>query len=233
MRCSDPSQVQAIFRSENVAHRQEATLKSAEVITFACAGPLGPESAASSTIQVEVLVHSSKVIRHVTLAEWLRHPAIVMFEWEAVQTGKGRPYSGSSSIEPLQIALRLQRSRPNLYRTAFPPNNPRQGDREARCRSAGGRRRRWRGGFYHTRCKRPQTRQRPGTFCRRGGPRQTPRSCRREGWWQGREGWWQGQEGWWQGRIRCCLTGRPWLRKPSNSTRWEGAIFTKQFTCIY
>ena len=34
MRCSDPSQVEAIFRSENVAHSQEATLISAEMITF-------------------------------------------------------------------------------------------------------------------------------------------------------------------------------------------------------
>jgi hypothetical protein len=33
MRCSDRAQVEAIFSSENVAHRQEATLKS----TFACA----------------------------------------------------------------------------------------------------------------------------------------------------------------------------------------------------
>ena len=39
MICLDPSQVEAIFRSENVAQHQAATLSSAEVITFASAGP--------------------------------------------------------------------------------------------------------------------------------------------------------------------------------------------------
>jgi hypothetical protein len=65
IRCSDPLQVETIIRSENVAHRQEATLRSADVITFAfaCTGPRGPESAASGTVQVDVLVHSSKNIR--------------------------------------------------------------------------------------------------------------------------------------------------------------------------
>jgi hypothetical protein len=46
--CSDPLQGIKIFRSVNVAHHQEATLRSADVIKFACAGPSGPESAASS-----------------------------------------------------------------------------------------------------------------------------------------------------------------------------------------
>ena len=59
MGCADLSQVEAIFRSENVAHRQQATIRSAQAITFAC------ESAASSTVQVEVLVHSSETIRRV------------------------------------------------------------------------------------------------------------------------------------------------------------------------
>jgi hypothetical protein len=68
LRCSDPLQVETIFRSENVAHRQEATLRSADVITFACAGPSGPASAASST---DVLLHSSKHIRRVMLDSWL------------------------------------------------------------------------------------------------------------------------------------------------------------------
>ncbi|MEI7974037.1 MAG: hypothetical protein WCH11_06705 [Bdellovibrio sp.] len=58
MSCLDLSQVETIFRSEHVAHRQETTLGLAEVITFAYGR--GPESAASSTVQVEVLVHSSK-----------------------------------------------------------------------------------------------------------------------------------------------------------------------------
>jgi hypothetical protein len=39
IRCSDPLQVESILRSENVAHRQDATPSSADVISFACAGP--------------------------------------------------------------------------------------------------------------------------------------------------------------------------------------------------
>ena len=73
MRCADLSQVEDIFRSENVAHRQQATLRSAQAITFACAGPRGPESAASSIVQVEVLVHSSEMIRRKTLEGRWRH----------------------------------------------------------------------------------------------------------------------------------------------------------------
>ena len=46
MSCTDASQVEAIFISDHVAHCQETTLESAEVITFACAGPCGQESAA-------------------------------------------------------------------------------------------------------------------------------------------------------------------------------------------
>ena len=102
MRCSDLKQVAAIFSSENVAQHRQATLMSAKVITFACADPLGPESAASSTIQVEVLVHSSNNIRRRTLESWLhpaQHDQIVMFEWEAVQTGQGRPYSGNPTVQ--------------------------------------------------------------------------------------------------------------------------------------
>ena len=45
--CLDPSQVEAIFRSENVALHQAATLNSAEVITFACAGEASPISMSS------------------------------------------------------------------------------------------------------------------------------------------------------------------------------------------
>jgi hypothetical protein len=90
LRCLDPLQVEPIFRSEIVAHRQEATLRSADVITFACAGPSGPASAASSTVQVDVLVHSSKHIRRVTLESWLdpaQFPQVAEFRWKAIQTG--------------------------------------------------------------------------------------------------------------------------------------------------
>jgi hypothetical protein len=50
---SDSLQVESISRSENVAHRQEATLpslRSADVISFACAGPMGHESATLSSV---------------------------------------------------------------------------------------------------------------------------------------------------------------------------------------
>jgi hypothetical protein len=96
MRCSDSLRVETIFRSVNVAHRQEATLGSADVISLACAGPRGPEPAAFSTVQVDVLVHSSKHIRCVTLEAWMnsaQNPEIAKFEWEAVQTGKGKSSS--------------------------------------------------------------------------------------------------------------------------------------------
>ena len=100
--CSDPSNVEAIFRSENVAHRQAATLRSADVITLACAGPRAPETAASSTVQVEVLLHSSTHIRRTTLEAWLdpaRNPKIEKFEWSAIQTGKGYPYSRDPTVQ--------------------------------------------------------------------------------------------------------------------------------------
>ena len=102
MICSDPSDVEAIFRSENVAHRQAATLRSADVITFACAGPRAPESAASSTVQVEVLLHSSNHIRRTTLEAWLdpaQNPQLEKFEWNAIQTGKGHPYSRDPTVQ--------------------------------------------------------------------------------------------------------------------------------------
>ena len=102
MRCSDLKQVAAIFSSENVAQHRQATLMSAKVITLACADSLGPESAASSTIQVEVLVHSSNKIRRGTLESWLhpaQHDQIVKFAWEAVQTGQGRPYSSNPTVQ--------------------------------------------------------------------------------------------------------------------------------------
>jgi hypothetical protein len=93
--CSDPLQAETIFRPANFVNRHRATLGSADVITFACAGPRGPEAAASSTVQVDVLVHSSKSIRRVTLDAWMDsapNPRIAKIEWEAVQTGKGKSY---------------------------------------------------------------------------------------------------------------------------------------------
>jgi hypothetical protein len=92
--CSDPLQAETIFRSANVVNCQESTLGSADV-TFACAGPRGPEAATYSTVQVDVLVHSSKSIRRVTLDAWMnstQNPQIAKFEWKAVHTGKGKSY---------------------------------------------------------------------------------------------------------------------------------------------
>ena len=62
MRCSDLSQIQDVFRSENVAGHQEATLRLADVVTFqvAYAALWVWESATSNTAHIEVLVHSKR-----------------------------------------------------------------------------------------------------------------------------------------------------------------------------
>ena len=104
MRCSDPEQVEEIFRSGDVAHRQLNTLGLASVISFSCASsaPFEPESAASNTMAVEVLVHSSKMIRHGTLEAWLDpflNPRIVKFEWKPVRTGKGNSYMQDPTVQ--------------------------------------------------------------------------------------------------------------------------------------
>ena len=102
VRCTDPSQAEAIVRSENVIHRQEATLGSASVISFACAAPSGPESAAAGSVQVEVLVHGASPIRRSTLEAWLDpaiHPQIVKFEWSPVETGSGKPYFRDPTVK--------------------------------------------------------------------------------------------------------------------------------------
>ena len=70
-------------------------------MTFACAGPRAPESAASSIVQVEVLVHSSKKIRRITLEAWLdpaQNPQTEKLEWKTIQTGKGNPYSCDPTV---------------------------------------------------------------------------------------------------------------------------------------
>ena len=104
MRCSDPEQVEEIFRSGDVAHRQLNTLGLASVISFSCASaaPFEPESAASNTMAVEVLVHSSKMIRHGTLEAWLDpflNPRIVKFVWKPVRTGKGNSYMHDPTVQ--------------------------------------------------------------------------------------------------------------------------------------
>jgi hypothetical protein len=109
MHCSGSSdllKVESIFRCENVAHHQVATLGSAElaaeVITFACAGPWGPESADSSAIQVDFFVHCSTTIRRVSLEALLdptQKPQISKFECKAVQTWKGRQYSCNPTVQ--------------------------------------------------------------------------------------------------------------------------------------
>ena len=77
MICSDPSQVEAVFTTEIIAQHKAVTLTSAEVITFACAGPLEPESPASGIVQVEVIMHSSsstaiqQQFQIITLEIWL------------------------------------------------------------------------------------------------------------------------------------------------------------------
>ena len=63
-------QVEEVFRSANVAHRQEMTLDLASVITCTCASP-AHESAALNIIQVEILVHSTyHVLLRICLERW-------------------------------------------------------------------------------------------------------------------------------------------------------------------
>ena len=101
MQCSSIDQVEEVFRSANVAHRQEETLGLASVITFACAAP-AHESAASNIIQVEVLVHSKSHIRLGTLDAWLDpaiNPKIMKFKWSPVRTGKGKSYMCDPTVQ--------------------------------------------------------------------------------------------------------------------------------------
>ena len=101
MQCSSIDQVEEVFRSANVAHRQEETLGLASVITFACAAP-AHESAASNIIQVEVLVHSKSHIRLCTLDAWLDpaiNPKIMKFKWSPVRTGKGKSYMCDPTVQ--------------------------------------------------------------------------------------------------------------------------------------
>ena len=72
------------FRSEDVANIQKTTLGLASVISFSCTVPNRAEPAASNTMKVEVLVHSSEIIQRWTLETWLNpalHPQIVKFKW--------------------------------------------------------------------------------------------------------------------------------------------------------
>jgi hypothetical protein len=67
-----------------------------------CAGPQGPEAAASSIVQVDVLVHSSQSIRRVTLDAWMnsaQNPQIAKFEWETVKTRKGKSYRRLPTVQ--------------------------------------------------------------------------------------------------------------------------------------
>ena len=53
-------------------------------------------------MQVEVLLHSSTHIRRTTLEAWLdpaQNPQIEKFEWSAIQTGKGYPYSRDPTVQ--------------------------------------------------------------------------------------------------------------------------------------
>ena len=101
MRCSDSAQVEAIFRSENMADRQKRKFSTASVISFACSGSV-PTEADPGTLEVDLLVHSSRNIRLRTLEEWLNTatvPEIVKDKWECIETGKGKGYMDHTTVK--------------------------------------------------------------------------------------------------------------------------------------
>ena len=80
----------------------------ASCVSFSCATPSWPDSEASRTIKVEVLVHCSNKIWLETLA-WLDpvlHTQIVKFEWSNIQRGQGKTYY---AIPPSKGSLRRPR----------------------------------------------------------------------------------------------------------------------------
>ena len=141
VRCPDHSQVEAIFRSEHVNHRQESTLGSASVISFACTAPSGPESAAANTVQVEVLVIGTSNIRRSTLESWLDpaiHPQIVQFEWSAVKTGRGKPYFRDPTVkqflEESALDPTVSGKRPRVHLCGPSGASPKKVGRKPACR---------------------------------------------------------------------------------------------------
>ena len=111
MRCSDSAQVEAIFRSENMADRQKRKFSTASVISFACSGSV-PTEADPGTLEVDLLVHSSRNIRLRTLEEWLNTatvPEIVKDKWECIETGKGKGYMDHTTVKTfLQVTTKDQ-----------------------------------------------------------------------------------------------------------------------------
>ena len=93
--CSSLKKVEEIFRSVDVAHRQEATLGSVSVITVACASP-AHAYAAANIMQVEKLRFLCTLKMIFGLAHWVLRleawldPAINL-EWNPIRTGKGKP----------------------------------------------------------------------------------------------------------------------------------------------
>ena len=109
MRCTDAAQVEAIFRSEQVANRQTSIFGSAAsasdngtVITFACSAS-AHDAAVPGTLQVELLVHSlCKKFRQSSLQAWLAPatiPEIVNSGWERIQPGQGRSYMDHATVK--------------------------------------------------------------------------------------------------------------------------------------
>ena len=122
MRCTDATHVKAIFTSKDVADRQQSTLGSVSLITFACSAPAGPDAGVPGIMDVDLLVHSSTNVRLSTLQAWM-HPAsipeMVKNEWEYIRTGQGRPYTTNSTVQTFlrESTLNLQESTLNLPTT--------------------------------------------------------------------------------------------------------------------
>ena len=109
MRCADAAQVEAIFRSEQVANRQTNIFGSAAsasdngtVITFACSGS-AQDAAVPGTLEVELLVHSlNSMFRQSSLEAWLAPatiPEIVKGDWERIQPGQGRSFMDHATVK--------------------------------------------------------------------------------------------------------------------------------------
>ena len=117
--CLDSAQVETFFRSQEVSHRQTTTLGKASVITFACSGRVS--AAASSNVDVDVVVHFPTKIWLATLESWLYpalQPQIVKFEWSAVRTGLGKPYMRDPTVqkflEETALGLPMPGKRPRV-----------------------------------------------------------------------------------------------------------------------
>ena len=91
----------------------------ASVISFLCAAHCWPESAAPNTIEVEVLMHSSKIIRCGTLEAWLDaalHPHWFPKSWNS----SGAPFGPDKAYHICAIPLAQSSSRKPRWTRLWP-----------------------------------------------------------------------------------------------------------------